>query len=219
MIAVQPDERMVIGELLEIRTGDTMVRTKLLEIISDTEYVVLQPTVKGAPLRAKDEDVTFTFYRPNGCCRFSARLHPPFSKGNLTVCRVERVSTITRVQRRQCYRLPIVLDVIIVNEEEEGKDARRCKGKTIDLSESGMALSCFESFEPDTSFIVEIRLSAAETVTVRAKVLRCIKPLRQTDPYNIVLVFTDTHEKAKMLRQYIFMQQVLKRKKNRDKDF
>ena len=213
---MQFDEKIALGELFEIRIGEAKIRTKLLEIVSDTEMIILQPTVRGAPVRAEDENVPFTFYRPNGCYRFNARMLPPFRKGNLILCRAVRVTEVKRIQRRQCYRLPIVLDTVMVGEEDEEK---RYKGKTIDLSEKSVALSCFTSFDPDTPLTVEIRLSETDTVVVKARVLRCVKPLKRTDPYTIVLVFTDPQAKAKVLRRYIFMQQVLHRKRSKDTDF
>lgn len=214
---MQHEGKFSLGELFEISIGDITVRTKLLEIVSDTEMVILQPTLKGAPVRAEDKDVPFTFYRPNGCYRFSARMFPPFRKDNLILCRAVRVTEIQRIQRRQCYRLPIVLDTVMYT-EEDGQKTQRYKGKTIDLSEKSVALSCFTRFEPDTPLTVEIRLSESDTIVLKASVLRCVKPMKQTDPYEIVLIFTDPHEKARILRKYIFMQQVLSRKKNIDKD-
>jgi c-di-GMP-binding flagellar brake protein YcgR len=209
------DAKIALGELFEIRIGDTTVRTKLLEIVSDTECIILQPTLKGVPVRAENEAVPFTFYKADGCYSFRAKMLSPFRKGGLLLCKVMRVSEIKRIQRRQYYRLPIVLNAAIYEQAEDGAEkVYRCKAKTADLSEQSVALTCFSRFEPDTSLTVEIKLSSAETVAARAKVLRCVKPLIETDPYRIVLIFTEPQENAKTLRRFIFTQQVLHRKKS-----
>ena len=211
------DEIITLGELFEIRYGDLTVHTKLQEIVSETEFIILQPTVKGVPLQAEDRDVMFTFYRPNGCYSFNARFSPPLRKGNIMFCRVMRVSEIRRIQRRQCYRMPIVLDVSLYGLDDEGKlGIKYCRGKTKDLSEKSVTVSCFTAFEEETPLAVEISLSDVDTVMLWAKVLRSVNPQQATDPYEIVLVFTDHDEKDRaFLRRYIFRKQILLRKKIR----
>ena len=216
---MQYKEIIKLGEIFEIQYGDITVHTKLQEIISDTEFTVLQPTVKGVPLRAEEKDVTFVFYRQNGCYSFITRISPPFRAHNMILCRVVRLSEIERIQRRQCYRMPIVLDVLLYEMDEEDEPGDRpVRGKTKDLSEKSTEISCFTTFQEGALLMVEIRISDTDRVRIRAKVLRIKKPLQSTDPYMIVLIFTDHDEKDKaFIRRYIFRQQVLLRKKNTKK--
>lgn len=207
------NELITLGELLELRIGDIVVRTKLQEIISDWEFVVMQPTLKGAPIRAEDRNVAFTFYRQNGCFSFNAKMSAPFRKGEIVLCQVERISDVTRVQRRQYYRLPIMLDTVLYAQEDEN-NIKRFRGKTIDLSERSMAVSSFSFFEADTTLTVEIKLTNSSIMSMKARVLRCKKPFNKTDPFEIVLLFDDASEKDMVaLRKYIFRQQVLMRRK------
>ena len=209
------DELVHLGELFEVHYGDITIRTKMQEIVSDKEFVVLQPTLRGVPVRAEDQDVTFTFYRSNGCFRFSARIYPPYQKGKLMLCRAERVSEVEKIQRRLCYRLPIVLDVYLYELDDVGEPLdTRYRAKTNDLSEKSVSVSCFTCFEEGTFLGVAIHLSATEKVMLRAKVLQCHKPVQPTDPYDIVLLFSNHNEKDRsFLRRYIFNQQVQLRKK------
>lgn len=215
MINMRFDEIVTLGELFEIRMKDLTVRTKLQEIVSDSEFVVMQPTIKGVPARAGDQDVSFTFYRPNGCFSFKARMSPPFFKDDISFCLVARVSDVERIQRRQCYRLPIMLDTYLYDAKEEEKpDKQHWRGKTIDLSEKSVSVSCFASFEEETPLSVEINLSPTRKLTLPAKVLRCKKPEKPTDPHEVVLIFTDFKEDSGgFLRRYIFNQQIQSRKK------
>lgn len=209
------DEIVTLGERFELQNGDETVRTTLQEIVSDTEFIVLQPTIQGVPVRAEDHNVTFVFYRPNGCYRFEARISPPFKKDNIMLCRVWLASEVKRIQRRQYYRLPIDLDVFLHELDEIGEPLdKKYRGRTKELSEKSVAVSSFQEFEEDTLLGVEIKLSGTGTVMLKASVLTCRKPLKDTDPYDIVLVFTDYREKDRaFLRRYIFNQQVLLRKK------
>ncbi|MGI6151275.1 MAG: flagellar brake protein [Christensenellales bacterium] len=118
------NEKFVLGEIFEITVGDEVVRTKLQEIISDTEFVVLRPTLQGIPIRSEDDEFTFRFNRSNGCYSFKAKILDSYRQGNIWLSRVERISEMERSQRRQYYRLPIVLDIVVdTGEEPEDKEA------------------------------------------------------------------------------------------------
>jgi len=210
------DEMLNLGELLEVEYGDISMRTKLQEIISDTEFVVLQPTLRGVPVQTEDQDATFSFYRPNGCFHFTAQIGPPYRKGGIMLCRVVRVSEVEKIQRRLCYRLPIALDVYLYELDEVGEPlTTRHKAITIDLSEKSVLVSSFTPFEEETLLGVEIHLSRTEKITLRGQVLQCHEPEKDTDPYNIVLVFINQHEKDRsFLRRYVFNKQVQMRKKD-----
>lgn len=209
------DQMINVGELFEVQYGDMMLRTKMQEIVSDTEFIILQPTLRGVPVQAEDQDVTITFYRSNGCFRFSARIHTPYRKGNLMLCRAERVSEVEKIQRRLCYRLPIVLDVFLYELDDVGEPLKtRYPARTNDLSEKSVSVSCFTLFEEEKLLGVEIHLSKTEKVMLRGKVLQCHEPVHPTDPYDVVLIFTNPHEKDQsFIRRYIFNKQIQLRKK------
>jgi c-di-GMP-binding flagellar brake protein YcgR len=93
------------------------------------------------------------------------------------------------------------------------------RGKSIDLSEKAMALSCFASFADGTPLMAEIKLSSTQTITLQSTVLRSRPPLRPTDPNELVLLFTDQSERDQhFIRRYIFRQQILNRRKEHDDD-
>ncbi len=208
----------MLGEILEIWDGTLIVRTKLQELISDTEFMVLQPTVKGIPLHAETRDVTFAFYRTSGCYSFLARISAPFTQNGLRLCNVTRVSEVKKIQRRQYYRLPVVMDVYLYEMDDEGEPTqKRYKARTRDISERSVAVSSFTRFEPGTPLAVEIKMPDNKKLLIHAKVLRNAQPLKSTDPFDIVLVFTDPQRSGASLRRFIFQQQVLLRKKRSPK--
>lgn len=212
---MQYEELITLGELFEIQCGQTIVRTKAQEIVSATDFTVLQPTIKGVPLRTEGKDVKFMFYRPNGCYSFTAQMSRPFWAGNMMLCQVKRLSEIKREQRRRYFRLPIILDVFLYDLDETGEPGDKvARGKTIDISEKSAAISCFTAFQEDTKLAVKIRFSSMDTMQILVKVLRTIEPLQPTDPYKIVLMFLYYYDRDKdFLRRYILKQQILLRKK------
>lgn len=212
--AVIINEKFVLGEVFEIQIGEDVIRTKLQEILSDTEFVVLQPTIHGIPIRPGEEEYTFQFNRSNGCYSFRAKVRESFKKDNILLTKVERVSEIERSQRRQFYRLPILLDIVVdrgegQEGEEQSRESRFCKGKTIDIAENSVAFTCSRPFEAGEKVSAAIKLTEADAILVSATVLRCTRA-DKSEPYNVVLIFDDLCEKErKILRRFVLQQQAL----------
>jgi c-di-GMP-binding flagellar brake protein YcgR len=205
-----------IGELMEIESDGLRARTKLEELSMEGDLIVMQPTVRGIPLRSRpDEPAKFSFCRQDGVYMFDALMLSSFMRGNVRLCRCKPVSEVMKIQRREYYRLPIALDVIMEKREEKDGVSKRCRAKTVDLSENAVQLTCFTGYEQGAGFNLEIRLSEKEIIGVEGKVLRCVPPLDKKDPYSIVLVFEELSPRVRVrLRRYILKQQVARRKKD-----
>lgn len=206
-----------IGEIFEVKLGETKVRTKLQEILDSDEFVVFQPTIKGLPIWTNEDEVfRFAFYRTNGIYLFEAALIEAFTEDGLNLCLFHVVSEVEKNQRRECYRLPIVLDVMVwqeKDEEEEGEPEKH-KGKTSELSEKSLKFSCFTAFEPDTMLTVSIKLTEKKTITLKSRVYRYREPGKKHDPHVMVLLFEDCSDYHKSyISRYIMRQQILARRK------
>ncbi len=210
-------ENYELGEVFEIQVNKRIVRTKVQEIISDTEFIVLQPTINGMPIRAEDNEFTFLYHRKNGCVSFRARILYSYKEGELALSRVVRVSELKRTQRRQFYRLPIMLGVTIsicdendkTSGDEHKEETRFYKGKTVDLSENSVKICCYKKFAKGTKLIVGINLTESDSILVNAEVLFYEK-LPDSGLYNTVLLFAEQSEREKAyIRRYIFKQQSL----------
>ncbi len=199
-----------IGEILEVETGKLRVHTKLLDFLEGSDFTVLQPTIKGAPLRTRDGLFKFSFFRPEGIYVFEAEMIAPYIKDGIHLCRFRQASEIKKIQRRQYYRLPIVLDVMLTDESDKDNQ-KQYKCKTITLSENSVQLTCYTPFEMETPVSVKIPVSARETIPMYGKVLRCTEPERQTDPFEIVVLFEETARFRPRLARYVFTQQIIAR--------
>jgi c-di-GMP-binding flagellar brake protein YcgR len=209
---IQVGDMVKIGEIFEVGAQGVCVHTKLQEMHGDGEFSVLQPTLKGVPLNVDDGAYQFSFFRPNGVYTFGAKLVLAYEKANVKLCRFRQVSEIEKIQRRQCYRLPIVLNAIIQNESDD--EPKKYKGRTTTLSEKSVKLTCFTPFPEETKLSVKIFFSETETITLRGKVLKCSEPLVKNDPYEIVILFLDSYSRhITRLSRYIFKQQIIARNK------
>lgn len=210
-----------IGELFEIKLEEGSTRTKLLEVLDDGEFLVFQPTLKGMLVWSDfDQVLSFAFYRSEGVFTFDAQMKETFVKDDLRVCRFKQVTPVTKHQRRHAYRLPIVLKTLIecVDEEQEEENCKVYKGKTINISEKSVQLTCFEPLEEDTLVSATIYYNEWSSIMLRSKVFRCSKAEEPNSPYEIVLLFIDCSERDIMnLRRYILKQQINAKVKRRKK--
>lgn len=200
-----------IGEILEIKLEDGSTRTKLLETLADGEFVVFQPTFKGLLVWSDfDQILSFALYRSDGIYTFDAQMKETFVKEELRLCRFKQVTPVTKHQRRNAYRLPIVLKTLIeCVDDEQTEDVRVYKGKTVNISEKSVQLTCFDSLEVDTLVSATIYYNDYSSIMLRSKVFRCSKPKEPNDPYEIVLLFVDCSERDIInLRRYILRQQI-----------
>lgn len=209
------EEIVKIGELMELNLGDLCMRTKLQDIQDNNRFIVFQPTHKGVSVPLTKEDVlNVRFYRSTGIFEFDARVHSWFDKDKLKLCMLEAVTEVVRSQRRQSYRLPIVLNALLWRADDAPENLKKYKAKTVDISEHGMLLTCFESFEPGTKIFAEIRMSGTESRVFETEVLRCEQPLYNNDPKKSVLLFVNCSEDDRAyLSRYILRQQIAARKK------
>lgn len=201
-----------IGEVLEIALDEGSTRTKLLEILEGGEFVVFQPTFKGLLVWSDfDQVLSFTFSRSDGVFTFDAQMKKTFVKEDLRVCRFKQVTPVKKHQRRHAYRLPIVLKTLIecVDEEQIEETRQVYKGKTVNLSEKSVQLTCFDSLPEDTLVSATIYLNECSSIMLRAKVFRCSESKEENGPYDIVLLFVDCTERDLVnLRRFILRQQI-----------
>jgi c-di-GMP-binding flagellar brake protein YcgR len=213
---VEAKEIITIGELMEIKIKNAFVKTKLQELYQDGRFTVFHPTVKGVPVWLQTHgSYTLRFYRDNGVFSFDAQLLDWYKKDDIRMCLFEASSEVEKAQRRQSYRLPIVLDALLRPEDAQGEPAATpLKAKTVDISEHGVLLTCFTRLALDTCAAAELKLSPTETMTLRGKVLRCENPADKNDPFRIVLLFAgSTEQERSHLGRYILRQQIDARKK------
>ncbi|MFA5675329.1 MAG: flagellar brake protein [Christensenellales bacterium] len=206
------EKNIKIGELLELYINGQTYRTKLQDITGDT-FTVLNPTDKGLPVPILQDDIiNVRFYRSSGVFEFDARMQERFIKGRLQLCRLLIISELKRSQRRASFRLPIILKVQLWRVDDEEK--KKHKAKTVDISEHGILLTCFEIFSKGTKLYAEINMTDTEKRIFEAEVLRCEQPYNDSEPKKMVLMYINISESDRnYLGRFIMRQQILARKK------
>ncbi len=200
-----------VGELFELNINGKGYKTKLQDIHEDY-FVVLNPTERGTPVEVEQDDiVNVRFYRPAGVFEFDALMRERFIKGKLQLCKLKLISDLRKLQRRQSYRLPIVLRVTLWR---EGDEQNKYKAKTVDISEHGILLTCFEAFKKGTKLFAKINLTETESRIIESEVLRCEQPFNDSEPRKTVLMYINISASDRnYLGRFIMRQQILARKK------
>ena len=210
------DEIVTVGELMELQIDDLAVKTKLQDVLENHQFTVFHPTLKGVPIPLIRHDIVkICFYRPNGIFSFEAKINDWYIKNHIQLCELEAVTEVTKFQRRKSFRLPIMLTVTLKRlDGDEEEQSKIYKARTVDISEDGMLLSCFQSFPNGTPISAEIRLPDMQTRVFKTEVLRCEKPFNDNDPHNMVLLFLNCsqHDRTYLAR-FIMRQQIIARKK------
>lgn len=209
------EEIVRIGEIMELNIDGKTYKTKLQDMHEDDAFSVLYPTEKGVLVPLTQEDIiNIRFYRESGIFEFDARMRSRFDKGTLKLCMLEVISDIKRSQRRQSYRLPIVLPVLIWRLDDE--EQKKYKAKTVDISEHGILLTCFESIPKGTKVCAEIKMTDTEKRVFESEVLRCEQPFNKNEPQKMVLIYVNISESDRnYLGRYIMRQQITARKKGK----
>lgn len=209
---MQLEKNIKIGELLELNINGNTFRTKLQDIQGD-DFTVFNPTDKGIPVPITQDDIiNVRFCRPSGIFEFDAQMQERFLKGRLQLCRLTIISELKKSQRRQSYRLPIVLKVMLWRADDI--EQKKHKAKTVDISEHGILLTCFEIFPKGTKLCAEINMSDREKRVFEAEVLRCEQPFNDSEPKKMVLMYVNISESDRnYLGRFIMQQQILARKK------
>ncbi len=206
------NETTTIGEILNIKLKNGSAKTKLQEFLSDDEFAVFQPVYNGLPLwPAHDEVLPFCFFRDDGVYQFNAKITDTYEKDGLHLCSFRQVSEIVKQQRREAYRLPVVLDVTIQLEDEEQAEEKKIrvyKAKSVNLSEKGIELTCFSRLPENTKVILTVFFGNI-AFDLHAEIIKCTKPEKKTDPYDIVLLFVGCIGRdITYIRKYILHKQI-----------
>lgn len=211
------DQIVKIGEILVIKYEECNIRTKVQDVLDDNGLVVLQPTLKGIPMTAREDQILeITFFRENGVFTFNALMKETFTANDVRLSKFIAVSEIIKKQRRECFRLMKVLDVIMQKVDDKGIiEEKKFRGKTSCISEKSFQVTSFSSFLKGTKIVLTIDLE--EMMMLQTEVLICEKPVKKSEPFQIVLLFENcTNKERTKISKYILRQQIIARKKNED---
>jgi len=216
-----------IGEIMDLNIGDIVARAKIERLMEPDEFIIGYPTYRLVPVALdKFEPVYFSFMRNNGIFAFSAVLEEEFFIEGLRYCRFRAITPVIRKQRRDAFRLPIVLraSVKILEEEEEEngeqqEEAKAIPARTINLSETGVLFTIPHPMTKGMRFTILIRLSERDILKLNAKVVWAEQDEQIRGDYKIAAQFDHTGKRGQIyLRKYILKQQIIERRNAKESE-
>jgi c-di-GMP-binding flagellar brake protein YcgR len=200
-----------LGEILDLDLDGGSSRTKVLDLLPEERFTVLQPTIKGIPYRLrKGETVQCYFFRPNGMHTFQAVMEEEIYRGNLESCLLRASSMVERRQRRNSYRLPVSLEVTVKPMEGEPAAAQSesFHTRTVNISQDGMLFNYPCEYEPGTQFELQLKIGQ-DTLSLKGEVKRSIPPGDKKAAYGIAVRYFDyNNDVQNRIGRYIMKQQI-----------
>lgn len=182
---------------IEIEKGSSFLNMKsnVVKVISDGLIAIATPIHKGTIYPVSiGQNITVVFNKDNkGRFYFIGEVLDRKKKGNLTVLFVKKHSDIRHFQRRDFYRLSVVLNI---NLEiiENGATVKTVSAISKDISGGGLRLITKEKLPKHTAVKCNIHLDN-EDIETFGKIVRCDPVPDSMLKYDVGISFTAIDEK------------------------
>ena len=208
------------GKVEIILNNDGFKEIKGFSMIQDVtgegELVVTLPMFEGRPILINPKDaVRIFFFREEGSFCFKGEIVERFKLKNMVVIRVKQISSIKKIQRRQFYRLKVVLPIefTVLDEENKAKNSI-LEGSCIDISGNGLGLYTDYRLEVNTIIECKISLDNEDQLLVKGKVVRVGLTHGLAYKYDAGITFHEITDRTRdELIKFIFNKQRELRKK------
>lgn len=204
-----------VGEIISVVVPDIgTFTTKVQDLHENAVYVndiirqneIRRDKYADLELRAVYYDVSFIY-------SFTVKLETGMWVNNIDMNILRIVSPVTRIQRRNAYRLPCTFKVMVdfindSNQIMDGVSGTLCKA--VDISEIGMGVDAKLPISAGTKLHCEFTLGGEEYEFLGV-VARCLK--LDSRHYRVGMKFINDEDKnTRMLRRYIYKEQLRSRK-------
>lgn len=182
---------------VEVEKGSSFLKMKsdVVKVISDNIVAISTPIYKGTIFPVSiGRNITIVFNKSNkGRFYFIGEVLDRKKKGNLTVLLVRKHSDIRHFQRRDFYRLSIVINISI-EIIENGVTVRTVPAISKDISGGGLRLITKEKIEKHTTVKCNIHFDD-EAIEAFGKIVRCDPMPDSMLKYDVGICFTSIDEK------------------------
>ncbi|NLZ93484.1 MAG: hypothetical protein GX922_05665 [Firmicutes bacterium] len=134
------------------------VYLSMIQEIEEQTLAITLPVLHGQYLLLHQGDsIQVQFTSEDAAYAFTSTVVDRKKSGEVSLLLITRPSTITRSQRRQLFRMPLVMPCYFTLPHEDVKE-QQFKGKTRDLSGSGLRFTCEQPLQRDDLLTVSFTL-------------------------------------------------------------
>ncbi|NLJ67202.1 MAG: hypothetical protein GX340_07820 [Clostridiales bacterium] len=210
-----------IGGKIEIISKVTKSKNlrsfSMIQDISDEgDLVISLPMLEGRPILLNPgERVEIRLFKEEASYLFNGNVKNRYRINDAIFFSIIKTSPIKRIQRREYYRLKVVLPVTSrVLDDDIEKESQFIKGYSIDISGGGLKLSTDYYLELNTLVECHIDLDKGEELIIKGKVVRVNQANSPDHKYELGISFCCITRKVRDdLIRFIFSKQREIRKK------
>lgn len=211
-----------IGDKIEIEVKgerfnqrDKPLISQVLDIIDAKHLFIATPIINNHTVAISEHSMIKVIYykKSSGVYSYPAKVIGRKTVNNISYLKIERTGDIVKTQRRNFFRLDVVLNAKIqVHDSHNNKDLT-IDVLTKDISGGGTKIISKVKLAPGTN--VRLTIEAEGTsITAEGKIIRCIPCIESDYPYELGILFEDIDEKIRtQIVSFIFEYQRKMRKK------
>jgi len=209
------DEYLKPGEKidLEINEGEKVGQylSKVEDVINENTFVITRPiSNEGYTYLSVGQVVRVMYYRMEALYYFDAEVIDRIKSNESVSAKLNIISDRYKLQRRNYYRLnimvPVVLSASIASDKGIEKYTR--KYDTVDISGGGLKIKCEIQLDINTEVDLSINIPGLEFEKIRGKVVRTQMIQKIPDIHEIAVEFTKISTNARQtIIKYIFAKQ------------
>ena len=182
-----------IGDKVDLYLGTGPVYlSKLEDITQSGNLLVSIPTYQGVPVNIKEgQGFQLYFYRTNGRYRVNVKMNGYVKDGHIRLMELKPLSDPQRQQRRDPFRLPIDLKVLVTNIEEtenksitedvSGSDKTE-QVSSINLSATGIAIASRHQYSLGDRVNLQIYLNWPEGNSGPIELIGEVRQVTEAEP-------------------------------------
>lgn len=188
----------------------SILNSQLVDLHGENIYISI-PMYKGKKYLLKDgQKISIFFYRDSGVFQFFAEVIEQNKKDMVTFS-IKPTSELKKIQRRNYFRLPVVMKVVIERKQEDEILTIECVTK--DLSGGGIKAVCNKETKEGEVIKTNLYLNEKDVITLESSVVRVIKD-KTTNAYELGIAFKNIEQTNEdKIFAFIFEKQRLLRKK------
>jgi c-di-GMP-binding flagellar brake protein YcgR len=206
-------DKLSLLEKIEIEvSGKDKIETyysRVEEIKDDSStYLIMRPVSKGSyTYLFPGQELRVIFYRKDAKYFFDAIVLKGAKEVKGNFVEIGKVSDIQKLQRRDYFRLDIVVPVEVIIYDSD-KNETKIRANTIDISGGGLKILSKYSLKESSNVDIKIQIPKINRKKIDAKVIRTIKSLNSEDMYETALEYGDIGINTRQeIISYIFSKQ------------
>lgn len=201
---------LAIGDRLDIYINEELYKSQIEDIVSDDILIISHPMKKMSYIRiAVNDEMQLLCNKDSGVLGFTGILVQKVSEDNFHQLMVKITSSLSKVQRRDFFRLPISLKIGIILSDFYDETREVIYTVTKDISAGGVCVWFNKHISLGTKLFCKIKIDNGDDVVLKATVVRVDVVSEPQGRYSLGIRFNNYDEKIRQrIIRFLFDSQI-----------